>query len=110
MTDLDRRDLVDRLGGDGGLADELLAIFSEELPSLVSAVHRAHVAGDGEALARAGHDLKGAAANVGALAVRQLAEGLEELGRDGRVENGSVSLAKLDRAAKRFQDLVGSNA
>jgi len=106
MTDLDQQDLLDRLGGDTELAQELLTIFREEAPSMFAEVRRAVLAADAEALARAAHDLKGAAANVSATNVQALAERLEQLGRADSIPPAVAAVEHLEAAVARLDEAI----
>ncbi|MEK6597305.1 MAG: Hpt domain-containing protein, partial [Gemmatimonadota bacterium] len=81
----DRPGLVDRIGGDEDLARELGALFVEGLPELIEAVRLAVEQGDFEAMERAAHTLRGAAANVGAEAFQAAAMTIRRLAEAGRL-------------------------
>ena len=57
-----------RVGGDRQFLSEISVLFTEDLPRHLAAIQRALDARDGEALQRAAHVLKGAAANFEASA------------------------------------------
>lgn len=110
MTDIDQLDLLDRLGGDTGLAQELLAIFHEEAPGMLDEVRRAVLGADAEALARAAHNLKGAAANVSATSVQALAEKLEQLGRADDIPPAVATVEQLEAAVARLDEAMSHRA
>jgi histidine phosphotransfer protein HptB len=58
-------------------------------------------AGDGQALERAAHALKGIAGTVGAHAVGDLALRLEHIGREGRSQDAAPLVKELDIALSR---------
>jgi CheY-like chemotaxis protein len=73
--------ILTRVGGDTGLLAEISRLFIADLPGYLVRIRTAIDAGDGDALRRAAHAFKGAAANFEAAAVVQAARQLEELGR-----------------------------
>jgi len=70
-----------RVGNDDALLRDLVALFLEDLPGLRERAHDAHRRGDHPALEGAAHRLKGAAANLGAEAVREVLQELEQAAR-----------------------------
>jgi two-component system, sensor histidine kinase and response regulator len=68
-----RAGLLERVGGDIALLSEVIVLFNEDGPRLVSEIRRAHAAGDCHAVYVGAHTLKGAAGNFDAAAVVQLA-------------------------------------
>jgi len=65
-----RRDYAD-------VAGRLAELFAETTPELLATLRAAHDAGDGDALGRAAHKLKGSCQNVGASFMATLASALE---------------------------------
>jgi len=70
-----------RVGGDRQLLAEISRLFVDDAPRHLDRIRRALDARDGEALRRAAHGLKGAAANFDADGVVNAARTLEEIGR-----------------------------
>ena len=70
-----------RVGGDRELLAEISRLFIDDAPGHLERIRRALDASDGEALRRAAHALKGAAANFDAEGVVAAARALEEMGR-----------------------------
>ena len=69
-----------RVGGDRELLAEISRLFVDDAPRHLQRIRDALDAQDGDALRRAAHGLKGAAANFDAEAVVNVARGLEEMG------------------------------
>jgi HPt (histidine-containing phosphotransfer) domain-containing protein len=69
--------LLDRIDNDRQLFDELVAVFLDDTETRLAAIKIAIERGDHEALRRAAHAIKGAAANVGARRVFSTAACLE---------------------------------
>ena len=81
--------LLARVGGDRDLLAEISRLFLEDAPRHLDRIDRAIRALDAEALRRAAHGLKGAAANFDAAAVVAAARELEDLGRSADLANAS---------------------
>jgi len=76
--DLARAETLERLGGDEQLLDELIAIALRDLPNELQALDAALQARDRAAVKHHAHSIKGAAANIGALALAHHAGRLEQ--------------------------------
>jgi signal transduction histidine kinase/CheY-like chemotaxis protein len=72
-----------RVGGDRQLLAEISRLFVDDAPRHLERIRHALDARDAEALRRAAHGLKGAAANFDAEGVVHAARTLEEIGRTG---------------------------
>ncbi len=103
----DRQELLDRVGEDQALVDELLKIFRESLPQWLEQIQRALQAGEGKELAEAAHALKGASANISAREIFRLALDLEQLGRRGDLATAPEVYQRLQEAVDRFLELLG---
>jgi HPt (histidine-containing phosphotransfer) domain-containing protein len=83
--------------------------FLEETPERLAALRAATANGNPGALEAAAHALKGIAGTVGANEMRDLAAGLEHLGRGGSTLGASEVIialeASLDRARAVFEPL-----
>jgi signal transduction histidine kinase/CheY-like chemotaxis protein/HPt (histidine-containing phosphotransfer) domain-containing protein len=76
-------EVLARVGGDRELLAEISRLFVDDVPRHLARIQAALGAQDGEALRRAAHGLKGAAANFDADGVVRAARALEEMGRTG---------------------------
>jgi len=81
--------------GDAVLLVELAGTFLEESPRLVADMEGALTRGDAPLLRRAAHTVKGGLRLFGAEAAFDLANVLEELGRQGNLEGAEPSLERL---------------
>jgi HPt (histidine-containing phosphotransfer) domain-containing protein len=72
----------DRLGGDVGLLAEIARVFLADAPRILLRIDEAIVAMDPVGLQTTAHELGGAAGNVGASALADVARTLEACGRD----------------------------
>ena len=88
-------------GGDASLRHQIIQMFLEDCPLRVAAVRAAVEQRDATALVAAAHSLKGACGYLSAVAAREAAADLEELGRQNRLGEGDEAeraLARLDAA------------
>ena len=85
-----------------GLLPEAAAAFRRDLPARVDALQAAVNDGDGPALARAAHALKGSAANMGAAAVAGICAELEALGLRGKPDGGTPLVRRLEEELQRL--------
>jgi two-component system sensor histidine kinase/response regulator len=106
----DRAALLERVGGDELLVDEILQIFVEDCPVRLRDVDDAFSAGNAEGLASAAHAIKGAALNLSAHRVAGAAEALESAGRAGRLEDAATLVALLHREVADLVAHVASAA
>ena len=98
------RELFDSLRVDLGddAMSQLVTLFSERAPQLRE-LARATRGGDGPAVARTAHSLRGGAAILAAKKLAEIAEELEQRGL-GELEEGSVALA--NEATTEFERAV----
>ena len=78
---LDRTGVLLRLGNDHELMQEIFALFLEAMPSLLLRLSAAVEAADLAAVVALTHEIKGAAANVGALELQRQAKLLDASAR-----------------------------
>jgi len=93
----DMDDLLKRMGSDMSLVKRVMDVFIRSVPKQLQALSAALERCDAEQLHQGGHTLKGAAANTGALRLRDLAYELELAGKQG----------DLNRAAELVESLAG---
>ncbi len=103
---IDREDLMERIGGDMELLDELLELFDEDYPDLMGEIRTAIAEQDGERLKRAAHTLKGAVGNFAAVKAHQLALELEKKGEAGEFSNATHLVDQLDAAVQEFKSAL----
>jgi HPt (histidine-containing phosphotransfer) domain-containing protein len=83
---IDNLRALDPDGGDTFLR-EIIGIFIEDTPLRIAEIDQSLAAGDTATFVRAAHTIKGASANVGAAALRAVAEQLEHRAKkDGLVD------------------------
>jgi HPt (histidine-containing phosphotransfer) domain-containing protein len=93
---LDVAALMDRLGGDRELLQELIALYLEDEPGLLAQIATAIREAQPDAIRRAAHTLKGSVGIFCASSAQAAAAAMEAAGRDG----------KLDAAATLHEHLV----
>lgn len=92
---LDYDALVRRCCGNAAVAERVIEKFAAQLGDVVENLRRNLDASDAAELAKTAHALKGTAAMTGAEGVRGFAEGLEKLGREGRIDGAESLLGSL---------------
>ena len=109
-TALAVRSALQRFEGDRGLLGEVLEVFLGQVPLQIQQMDQAAAAGDMGRITELAHELRGAAANVGAEALREVAYGLEldvkgdgQEGVPAQIEVLKVELARLRLAVEAFQ-------
>ncbi|MBI1943181.1 MAG: response regulator [Betaproteobacteria bacterium] len=85
---LDRGTLLDRVGGDLDLLDDLLVVFRKECGRLLPGIKQAIFARDGTAFQRAAHALQGMLRNLSAGRAQELVLRMQRM--DLAVEGGAV--------------------
>ncbi len=102
---LDFQGLCDRLMGDEPLALSLLDHFLEDLPEQICRLEKALHAKDQETARRINHTIKGAAANMNALEIHQIAETLQKTLSDSIAPESNNVLQRYREAHARIQTL-----
>jgi PAS domain S-box-containing protein len=93
----DRQALVARLLGDEDLAESIIAGFLKDIPQQIQVLKEHFDRSEtGEAGGRA-HTIKGAAANVGGMALSAAASKMEKAGNAGRMEEIAALIPELER-------------
>lgn len=105
-TVFDRANFMDRLEGDAELARDLASLFLEDAAEKMAELDTAISSGDTDAIEKIAHSLKGAAANVSAPAVRQLAYRIERAGRENRVDDARQVYRALESAMDALSDVL----
>jgi len=91
-------ELLERLMGDRELAREILRDFLADTAKRLEVMHSALTTGDAVALQRQAHAIKGAAANVGAVGLRELSQTLETLALDRELARIATLLQEMKAA------------
>jgi signal transduction histidine kinase/DNA-binding response OmpR family regulator len=107
---LDKDDLIKSLEIDCNLLKELVEIFVNDYPQMLTTLHKSLKATDTETFSRTAHSLKGMLRNFQADAAADAAFELEKMGRQGELNGADQiidSLAhQLDEVAKKLKEFV----
>jgi PAS domain S-box-containing protein len=95
--DFDPNAALRRVDGDRDLLKEVASLFFEDTPRLLTEVRNAIQRGDGKALERSAHTLKGSVSNFGARVAFEAAFSLERMGRNGDFARASEVYVQLER-------------
>jgi CheY-like chemotaxis protein len=103
---LDEADLLDRVGGDRELLHDMVQLFLEHYPPLLSELRQAVARRDAAAIQRLAHTLKGSVGNFGTQVAYQAALELETLAREGRLPLLDETYRVFETGMKRLQDCL----
>lgn len=102
----DRAGLLDRLMGDEDLAKEILGGFLEDVPRKVTALKEALDKSDAPSVQLQAHTLKGTSANIGAVALQEVANQIEIAGETGDLVKAGSLVSKLDEQLEILNKLI----
>lgn len=88
--------LLEAVGGDGEFLAELLETYFEDTPQQFSAMHAALAAANSEDFRRAAHSVKSNSANFGAMGLSNKAKQLEDIGKEGQLEQAAAPLGEAE--------------
>jgi CheY-like chemotaxis protein len=100
--EIDRDVLMERVGGDAGLLNEVIQVFLDTYPGLLSDLEQAVARRDAPTVYRGAHTLKGVVGNFGVRGPAEVAGRLEALGRAGRLDGAAELYAELAAAVRRM--------
>jgi two-component system sensor histidine kinase/response regulator len=103
---LDPARLVARFGGDTKLLRQLVDVFLDDCPRMVSNIKKAVAARNADALAKAAHAFKGAVSNFGATQMVEMARQLEVKGRQRDLAAAEKICQQLERAILRLVEAL----
>ena len=98
--------VMERLGGDVELFDDVIGLFLEDCPPRVAAVKAAIDERDAIGLRAAAHVLKGVAANLSAAGLFEAAQTLERLGAESRLERAEAAWRRLSVEAANVMETL----
>jgi HPt (histidine-containing phosphotransfer) domain-containing protein len=105
----DREEMLERLGGDTELLDEVLVVFLEECPRMMQEVRGAVDRDDPESVRRAAHSIKGALLNISAGPAAAAAKELELLGSEECLDQSGAVLERLQAEIERLQGALSEH-
>jgi len=108
---LDESRLLEEFGDDPAILGELRDLFLQHIPPLLDEIKEAHRAGDGEAIAKAAHSLKGASSTYGAQRVAAVCKSVETKAKKGQLDEAQQSIdlleTELGMVLARIAELMG---
>lgn len=105
---LDIRLGLRRVGGDEDVYKELLSDFMNELPAKLESFQRHFLERDMTTLGRAAHNLRGVAANLGAVGLSECAGKLDKQCNEGYTESIEGLILEVRDMGSRLQEVVGN--
>ena len=102
----DRTTLIDRLMGDRAVAQTILEGFLEDIPGRMTELRGAVERGDSLVTRRLAHTIKGAAVNVGAFALEDVAQRMEDFAAAENLIKVISLLPDLDEQFKVLQETI----
>jgi HPt (histidine-containing phosphotransfer) domain-containing protein len=98
--------LLEAVGGDGEFLAELLDTYFMDSPQQFAAMHQALEDKNSEDFRRAAHSLKSNSANFGAMGLSERAKNLEDLGKDGQLEQAVAPLEEAESEYTRVKSAL----
>ena len=102
----DRADLINRLAGDGEMAQSVIAIFLADIPQQIEELKRNLATSNAAVAERIAHSIKGAAANVSGKALRAMAFEMELAGKAGDLAAMASRLPELTSQFERLKEAM----
>ncbi|WP_372832766.1 PAS domain-containing protein [Pontibacterium sp.] len=99
---------LEGVGGDADILKELVELFYDECPKLMSEIHATLAAGDAVALRRAAHTLKGTVAVFAAKRTVASALKLELMAREAELDAAPEALSALESDVERLKQALVS--
>ncbi|MBA4393679.1 MAG: hypothetical protein C0407_09020 [Desulfobacca sp.] len=100
-------ELMERLMGDKDLAQLVLTGFLEDIPIQIQKLRGQLEEGQSLGVGKQAHTIKGAAANVGANSLREVAFELEQAGKEEKVDQLPGMVARLEDEFRRVKSALG---
>ena len=91
------------VAGDRQLLADMVGLFCAESPRMLGAIRESVRDGDGTALARAAHALKGSVGNFGKSESHRMAAALEKKGVAEAMEGADAQFESLERMISRLE-------
>ena len=101
---LDREAVLEQVEGSVALLGKLTELYAGIAPQMMDDISQAVRLGDGEALQRAAHALKGCIANLGAKRAGAVALHLEDIGRSGDLRDAEAVFSRLETEIAWFTE------
>jgi CheY-like chemotaxis protein/HPt (histidine-containing phosphotransfer) domain-containing protein len=102
----DQGAIWDRVEGNTELLQEIIGLFFDEIPGLLSTIQKSVTDRNAKGVERAAHTVKGAVGTFGAKGAQDAALRLEVMGRDGDFTNIEEAYNKLEKEITRLGDAL----
>jgi CheY-like chemotaxis protein/HPt (histidine-containing phosphotransfer) domain-containing protein len=102
----DREGLLERMMGEEELVEAVMESFLENMPGRFDQLREALDAGDIAAAQRHAHSIKGASANINALALTKAASYMEDAAEAGGLDETAALLPQLEKQYKTLEELL----
>ena len=102
----DKAVLMERLMDDKELAQAVIAGFLEDIPRQIESLRGYLDASDAPGAERQAHTIKGASANVGGEALREMAVGMEKAGKAGDLDIAKAGMPELEMQFERLKEAM----
>jgi len=102
----DRTDLVERLGGRESMVERFVAMFITNTATYLTALRAAVDAGDAENTRVQAHAIKGAAANISAMRIKETAAILDAQAKLGQLDGAAGLVERLEEEFAEFSRLL----
>jgi CheY-like chemotaxis protein len=102
-------EFLERLDNDRELAHDVMDAFLSDTPQQIQLLGDLVNSADAPAIRRQAHGIKGAALNISAPTLSAIAFEMEEMGRDGNLENVTDALSRLQAAFQHLKQVLEWN-
>jgi CheY-like chemotaxis protein/HPt (histidine-containing phosphotransfer) domain-containing protein len=102
----DRAGFLDRMMGDEEIVQTVVEIFLDDIPKQIESLKRSFETSDVQTAKRVAHSIKGAAANIGGEALRELAGKIEKACHEGHFESVNDCCPKLEHQFNRLKEAI----
>ena len=109
-TAFDRDEMLERLGGDAELLQDVLEVFLEECPRMMGEIVEAVSGQDVELVRRSAHSIKGALLNISAGAAAEEATRLEAMAAEASLDGSYGALERLRTEIDRLQNALAEQS
>ncbi len=99
----DRTGLLERSMGNSELAQELIDLFFDHIPSKIADLQTALKHEDVHSIKDIAHNLKGAAGNIGALLLQETALKLEKAGKENKLNEAKCFVSEIKKQFEAFK-------
>ncbi len=88
------------------LFKEIVDIFLDDYPRILSEIRNAILNGDSKTLERAAHSIKGSTGNLSAIGAYKAAFKLEEIGRSCNISKAEIAYKELEKEIEQLKPVL----